>query len=42
MGLADGSITKMVVMDHMDWFDPEAVRFQSFPARAQILTLNAF
>ncbi|GJE99974.1 related to Betaine lipid synthase [Phanerochaete sordida] len=21
-GLADGSITKMVVMDHMDWFDP--------------------
>ncbi|KAF7798762.1 hypothetical protein EIP86_009987 [Pleurotus ostreatoroseus] len=24
MGLADGSITKMVVMDHMDWFDPEA------------------
>ncbi|KAJ3558112.1 hypothetical protein NM688_g1112 [Phlebia brevispora] len=23
-GLADASITKMVVMDHMDWFDPDA------------------
>lgn len=25
-GLVEGSITKMVVMDHMDWFDPNAVR----------------
>ncbi|KAI0699007.1 hypothetical protein BC835DRAFT_1268331, partial [Cytidiella melzeri] len=23
-GLGDGAITKMVVMDHMDWFDPKA------------------
>lgn len=25
MGLAEASITKMVVMDHMDWFDPDTV-----------------
>jgi betaine lipid synthase len=25
-GLSAGSVTKMVVMDHMDWFDPAPVR----------------
>ena len=25
MGLAEASITRMVVMDHMDWFDPNTV-----------------
>lgn len=33
----DASITKMVVMDHMDWFDPDAVR-----AFVLVLILDAF